>query len=94
MAQRVTFNQEVKHGLNHYKEGDSVTVEDEEAEYFGSHGWLEGIAASKDPLPPPGVDLPPTGGIVPGPAYDNDAPFDVKLDVHDSIISAEDTLNG
>lgn len=87
---RVTFNQLVKHGLNIYNEGDSVTVTDEEAEYFGQNGWLDGVPAVKDPIQI-NVDLPSSGGIESGPAYINDAPLNIELDVHDGVISSEDS---
>lgn len=83
---RVTFNQTVKHGTNIYNEGDAVTVTDEEAEYFGSHGWLEGIPAEKDAV---SLDIQPTASIdiVPENPYINDT----MLEVQNGTIGLGDT---
>lgn len=73
---RVTFNQLVKHGINVYQEGDAVTVTDEEAEYFASHGWLEGTTPHQDPIQ---LDVPPTPSI------------DIQLEVDNGTLGTGDS---
>lgn len=84
---RVTFNQEVKHGVNVYGEGDSVTVTQEEADYFGANGWLEGVDATATRDNPVTLDIPPSRSvdIVP------ENPYDTLLEVQSSTHATSDT---
>lgn len=82
----VTFNQTVKHGTNVYQEGETRFVTDGEAEYFGDHGWLEGVAPRKSPEQ---IQVPDTRSldIVPENPYVNDTP----LEVHNGTLGTGDT---
>lgn len=91
MAQ-VTFNQEVKHGSITYHTGDTLTIDDALAEYFGAQGWLEGIEGTATVDNPVRLDIDPGRAveIVPENPYANDTP----LTVDGGTLTSKDTNNG
>ncbi len=81
----VTFNQEVKHGKEVYQEGETRNVTEEEKDYFGAQGWLDGVPAQKD-AEQLEVDHGRSLDIVPENPYINDT----ALEVQNGVIGVED----
>lgn len=99
---QVTFNQEVKHGTVTYYPGDTVTVDDELAAYFGAQGWLEGVEKTATDDSPVVLEINPGRSIdlVPENPYENDKPLKAQesathsLDISSARHGVKDTSNG
>lgn len=92
---QVTFNQEVKHGTQVFYPGDTITVDDELAVYFGAQGWLEGVekTATDDNPVVLQIDSGRSIPLVPENPYENDKPLKA-LDIASAHHGTKDTNNG